>query len=242
MLKAISRGKLGKPKHQQSHADNVILSSPYTNHFFCCSSSLFHKFLLSFRCRFCPPDDDTTAKFVTDDLDICAELTASGSANFANVKGCSFTYLEADADESKNARVVIKGALRNLSTEDAKIFEESITAAYNDAYLGMSSVEFKTVTDAPLSKLGGCRFCPPDDDTTEAGHVIIASTNKSIEGCRFCPPDDDAMHKDAKFHTAFEKSLCTKLASSGSANFANVHGCSVSYVHGNDEGVVASQA
>lgn len=116
------------------------------------------------------------------ELDICEELKATGMANFANAKGCSFSFLENVADEAETARVVIKGALRNLSTEDAKIFEQSITAAYNDAYMGASTANFKTINDAPLSSLGGCRGCPPDDDTMEAGHVIIASSTQRLGG------------------------------------------------------------
>jgi hypothetical protein len=37
-------------------------------------------------------------------------------------------------------------------------------------------------------------------------------------------------------HSSFEKAFCNKLANSGVANFANVHGCMICYVANNAKG------
>jgi hypothetical protein len=91
-------------------------------------------------------------------------------------------------------------------------------------------------TSAVSAELKRCTHCRPDDDA--AAEVKVCK--HCVERCTHCRPDDDSFEANRAQHVAqhelmeaaFKKSLCAKLQNSGSANFANVHGCDFSFVYG----------
>lgn len=108
-------------------------------------------------------------------MEFCHNIQASGSANLANAKGCAFSFLDTE-DVAEETQIVIKGALRDFSADDAKLLETALTAAYNDAYLNSKAAEFSVEAEAPLNsaRCGGCR--PDDDLGFDSARVIIASS------------------------------------------------------------------
>ncbi|GAX17040.1 hypothetical protein FisN_5Hu424 [Fistulifera solaris] len=221
-------------------------------------------------CRLCPNDDDVVAAFKnTQDLkaihstfesEFCSLLRESGSANFAHAHACSFSFLDVAGQShvslpiqgkpSKNteAQVILRGALHDFSEKDMTVVDESIIAAYNEAFssVGYSLGAFSTVADIDLPahlEQPDCRLCPNDDDAlvvSEAKLLVARVTPVTQPDCRLCPNDDDSFtvavspEKLAFLHSAFEKSFCQKLKNSGLANFVNVHGCNVRFVHNAD--------
>lgn len=176
---------------------------------------------------------------------LCKDLRASGQANFVAAHGCTVSFISKETRTNGEAEIIFKGLIRDVSKDDAELVEKAITEAYNDAFGtagAVFSVEFGTALDKVQG--GECgRYCPPDDDVNESVTLFVAKL-KGGECGRYCPPDDDTALTDAKvgaMHTAFEKTLCNKLSSSGSANFANVHGCKVGYINSADKGVKKSQ-
>jgi hypothetical protein len=81
-----------------------------------------------------------------------------------------------------------------------------------------------------------CRMCP-NDDAFLSGMVgfekIILADIKVIKSsrCRMCPnDDDDYVLENTANHQAFVENFCELLANSGSANLANAHSCSFSFL------------
>jgi hypothetical protein len=213
-------------------------------------------------CRNCPPDDDNVATDLQAALEVklCSKLRASGSKNLADARDCSLAFLDMTEGRPEHAQVSLKGLLHDFSAADTLIFNHAVTSAYNDAFsaAGYSVGSIEAVADIDMDAVSGsaptstiilanvsdgcphcaakeafapvkhCRNCPPDDDAFGVKH------------CRNCPPDDDNMSYDQSKHVAqhehmeaaFKKALCSKLQTSGSANFANVHACDFGFVYG----------
>ena len=155
-------------------------------------------------------------------------------------------------DKKTETQVTLHGTLHDFSEKDMEIIDEAILSAYNDAFAsaGYSLGSLVSTADLDLpSKLSWdptCRLCPP---AAEKAKLVISTTTplgwdpyfRPAAGslgwdptCRLCPPAEDAELSDAKLaflQSAFEKTLCTKLQKSGSANFANVHNCSFRFVY-----------
>lgn len=235
---------------------------------------------ISPECRWCPPDDDARSfKSAADVADVhktfetafCAKLRASGSANMISAHTCSLSFLDMpgqpvdsvpieSGDSFNEAQITLEGTLHDLRDADFAIIDQSVIAAYNEAFssagFGLGSFESVADLEMPVGISPECRWCPPDDDmvtaTSTATLVLarVAPLGISPE-CRWCPPDDDAVttatvgaiedSKLAFMHEAFEKAFCSKLGNSGSANLANVNKCSFRFVYSPAAGAVAAQ-
>ena len=223
-------------------------------------------------CRLCPNDDVTFMELNGADIEqvhqsfedkFCAKLRSSGSANLANVKDCSFAILDmpGEADfvpiesayastngQSTEGQIVLEGLLNDLSDSDMELLDQSVVAAYNDAFAKVGfKLKLESKTSVGVSQIPGihdpsCRLCPNDDAiVTEGQAEIVFSRVQQIPGihdpsCRLCPNDDVivvdlAETERAYMHKAFEKAFCSKLQNSGVANFANVDGCTFRFVY-----------
>jgi hypothetical protein len=181
-------------------------------------------------------------------------LRASGSDNLKAVSECYLSFLTTGAEGSSlpiktdkgcgmkqmEGNVMMRGILHDFSYDDIALINKSVQEAYNDAFstVGYSLGSFEAVNY--LDVFAGCwwpgctsecRLCPNDDDMASLGEakLIVAKMAPLCPNDNVGPP---AVNK-AKLefiHEAFEKALCAKLANSGSANFANVQGCSFSMV------------
>jgi hypothetical protein len=191
------------------------------------------------QCRYCKPDDDKLSS-LQDELNakFCSKLQSSGSKVLAHSRDCSVAFLDMSAGKADQAQVTLKGLLHDFTEEDTAIFNEAVAAAYNDAFLsaGHSIGSVQAVADVDMVSVSQCRYCKPDDDMLTAptsSKVILAHVG--VGQCRYCKPDDDSYDVERSQHdlmeAAFKKTVCVKLQSSGSANFANVHGCDFSFVY-----------
>ena len=189
----------------------------------------------------------------------CAGLRESGSDTLAEARDCTFSFLNMPGQAEENLPIVeqsngqnaevqltLQGTLHDLSEKDMKIIDGSIVSAYNEAFssAGYKLKSFETVSDIELPSNVSwdptCRLCPPNTESMRMGSTnLIVATADTLgwdPTCRLCPPAEDvtvAELSDAKLaflHTAFEKTFCAKLQKSGSANFANVSGCSFRFV------------
>ena len=219
------------------------------------------------RCRLCPPD--AAVKNLGDihktfENEFCAELRGSSSKILAEVRDCSFSFLDMPGQphdnlpmsiqssngENTEVQLVLQGTLGDLSEKDMEIIDESIVSAYNEAFAsaGFKLESVQSVADIELPNNVSwdprCRLCPPAnvDAVSKVGSSKLIIANAAPLGgdpyCRFCPPgDEDALVSSkvsdtqlAFMHTAFEKTLCTKLQKSGAVNLANVHSCNFRFV------------
>jgi DNA-binding protein YbaB len=131
-------------------------------------------------CRFCPPDDDASAiKQNLGDLHkdfenkFCASLRALGSANLANARDCYFAFLDmpgqsgeslpietatltSSAGKKIESQVVLHGTLHDLTKEDQVILDDSILAAYNEAFskVGYTLESFESVSNTDIDTVG----------------------------------------------------------------------------------------
>jgi DNA-binding protein YbaB len=130
-------------------------------------------------CRFCPPDDDASAikhnlGALHKDFEnkLCASLRALGSANLANARDCSFAFLDmpgqsgeslpieaatlTSAGKNMESQVVLHGTLHDLTKEDQVILDDSILAAYSEAFskAGYTLASFESVSDTDIDIVG----------------------------------------------------------------------------------------
>jgi hypothetical protein len=193
------------------------------------------------QCRYCKPDDDKLVG-LQDELNakFCSKLQNSGSELLAHSRDCSISFLDMSAGKANQAQVTLKGLLHDFTQEDTDIFNQAVTAAYNDAFssAGHTIGSIEAVADIDMVAVTQCRYCKPDDDMLAAAAstsstVILAHVG--VGQCRYCKPDDDSYDVERSAHdlmeAAFHKTVCVKLQNSGSANFANVHGCDFSFVY-----------
>lgn len=180
---------------------------------------------------------------------MCADLRASGSANLANVRDCSFSFLDMPGAPDRNipiqhqskaskpvlseVQVMIHGTKHDVTEEDLTTIDKAITEAYNHAYstAGYSIKSYKTEAGLTVNTaaVGG-----------DAQLLIgtVGTIGWSYD-CRFCPPDDDAtafatqasQAQLGSIHMAFENAICRNLQESGVANLGNVHDCTFRFVH-----------
>ncbi|GKY90333.1 hypothetical protein MPSEU_000007300 [Mayamaea pseudoterrestris] len=208
------------------------------------------------QCRRCNSDDalahDEAEGTLQEQLSakFCEKLRDSGSKVLAHARDCSVSFLDMTvADKADHAQISLKGLLHDFSRDDADIFNQAVTAAYNDAFLSagynMHSIEaFANIDMAPVTQ---CRRCNSDDETSSSSTAVLAHV-RSWQ-CNRCNSDDALNLATPKqlelMEVAFKKAFCTKLQNSGSANFANVHGCDFSFVYsavGADANVLTSTA
>jgi len=195
----------------------------------------------------------------------CAKLRSSGSANLANAKGCAFAILDVpgQADfvpiesayastngQSTEGQIVLQGLLNDLSESDMKLIDESVMAAYDDAFAKVGfKLKLSSKTSVGVSQIPGISdpscgaLCNPNDDMTLGESQIVFSRVSQIPGISdpscgaLCNPNDDVIVVNLKeterayMHKAFEKAFCAKLQNSGVANFANAHGCTFRFVY-----------
>ena len=147
--------------------------------------------------------------------------------------------LRAKPSTSK-AQIIVHGVLHDFSDKDLAIIGESAIAAYNDVQKNSGftlkevkpSLHFGVGTNADWP----CMFCPPDDDSFAFGSEMVLMADIDVGSsskwpCMFCPPDDDTMTLDnLDSHKDFVDGFCHRLTLSGSANLANAHHCSFSFV------------
>jgi DNA-binding protein YbaB len=203
------------------------------------------------KCTHCPDDDILEGmkgsqgnKYHTSfEKAFCDKLRQSGSANLAQANGCSFSYLDTPglkvAVEVTEAQIIMDGTLHELSEDDVVIFEKSVKAAYNEAFKTAAGYAMNGVeVIADMDMVGKCTHCP-DDELTDDKTLVLARVSHAVGKCTHCPDDDveESVSESmiSKMESAFEKSLCYKLESSGAANFANVHSCSFRFVGAQEE-------
>jgi hypothetical protein len=154
------------------------------------------------------------------------------------------------------AQIIMTGLLHDFSDADRELINQSILAAHSEAFASTdySLKSFNMEGDVDFRYFPfdwpRCRICKNNTATdtvvTLITAVAVAAVDHKNDGglgqpakCRLCK-DDDALataaaggasvKKLASMHEAFEKSICTKLNTSGSANFANAHDCSFRFV------------
>ena len=154
----------------------------------------------------------------------CGELRASGYSAFANAKGCSVSFLTAPGQDieslpiaeipSSEAQLIFLGNLRDFSEEDMYLIDQKVKAAFNDAFMGtgLSLQDIRSVFSFGIARGAEMVLAEIVLPTADDGEDV----------------SDDEL---ALMHDAFEKAFCHQLANSGSANFANVHGCSFRFAH-----------
>ena len=153
------------------------------------------------------------------------------------------SHAQASSLRSKNlskAQIIVHGVLHDFSDKDLAIIGESAIAAYNDVQKNSGftlkevkpSLHFGVGTNAEWP----CMFCPPDDDSFTFGSEMVLLADIEVGSnskwpCMFCPPDDDTVALDSmESHKEFADGFCHRLTLSGSANLANAHHCSFSFL------------
>jgi hypothetical protein len=182
--------------------------------------------------------------------DFCWLLRVSGSANLANARDCSFSFLETPGKselvpsesayastngDATEAQVIIHGTLHDFTKKEFSLINKSIILAYSEAYTNagytISEFEASNVIDMPET---GCMM-------VNAAKMVFARIRPGST------PDDDntaVVLKDSQIafmHDAFEKAFCTKLQNSGLANFASAHDCSFRFVYSPVGGAESAQ-
>jgi hypothetical protein len=170
-----------------------------------------------------PPDDDANALQEAADLGklhrkfeqkLCTDLRAQGSANLANVRDCSFSFLDMPGQSDQNmsiqavesfrsgqkakAQVMVHGTRHLFSEKDLELIDQSIAEAYNQNFssiAGFSLSSFESVADLDFPFCPDYRHCPPDDDAVMTSDARMVAARVSPVGwmhdCRLCPPDGD---------------------------------------------------
>jgi hypothetical protein len=158
---------------------------------------------------------------------IVVAALASSPASATSLRGSGNDRLE----------VVIPGALREMSAADSKIFKDTLTSTFKDAYTVDRDVDFSF--EKALPNLGWqCRLCRKDDDASAEDAPLRISVGWQ---CRLCRKDDDAASltlgsATPAVHSAWEKAFCAKLTTTGAANFANARDCRINV--GGDKGTM----
>jgi hypothetical protein len=187
----------------------------------------------------------------------CSTLRSSGLTNLVNVKECSFSFVEKPGSSTNTspvdspyassannqgakmeAHITMMGLLHDFSNADRDLINQSILSAHSKVFssTGYSLKSFNVVSDVDVPPLAGDDY----KDSRDAGCIFLCTSNGDaavtlISAIAVAANDSEVANDHASFgqlymHEAFEKSFCTKLQISGSANFANVHDCSFRFV------------
>jgi hypothetical protein len=142
-------------------------------------------------------------------------------------------------DMQMEAQVMVHGTLHDFTEEDIALINTSVESAYNDAFssAGFSIGKFETVGEMDVPGVSQfppiCELCPDDDRAFMAGGITKLLSSRiaplCLKGGNGSTVSDDA--RLAFMLEAFEKSFCSKLRNSGSANFANVQDCTFRMVN-----------
>ena len=136
--------------------------------------------------------------------------------------------------EHTDGQIVVKGLIKEVSAEDLDTISHSIVASYNKVYAhtGHSMDSFHLQAAAMVDQR--CTNCRKDDDSKDVEGILTIITAAVGQRCTNCRKDDDAAElmptQIASLHATFEAAVCHTLQASGSVNFANANGCSVSYL------------